>query len=125
MTRLSFSKVLPQCGLILILEPEFRERLITKRKDAHAPWRGPPPVGGVCSFASGLPPAPTTPASPAHDVSPGALSAPEGGSLTSWVFDVKGPVHTGQFSSSGGRYRSAARVSPPGCLNPWFPGVCF
>ncbi|XDB47844.1 hypothetical protein AB1E18_001433 [Capra hircus] len=98
-------KVLPKCGLILILEPEFRDRLITKRKDAHAPWRRPPPVGGVCSFPSWLPPAPTTPASPAHHVSAGALSAPEGGSLTSWVFDVKRPVRTGQYSSSGGRMK--------------------
>ena len=84
-----------------------------------------PPVGGVCPFASGRPRAPTTPASPARHVSPGALSAPEGGSLAFWVFDVKGPVPKGQFSSSGGRYGSAARVSPPGCLNPWFPGVWF
>lgn len=84
-----------------------------------------PPVGGVCPFASGRPPAPTTPASPAHHVSLGALSAPEGGSLASWVFDLKGPVPTGQFSRSGGRYGIAARVSPPGYLKPWFLGVWF
>ncbi|CAM9601508.1 unnamed protein product [Rangifer tarandus platyrhynchus] len=68
-----------------------------------------PPVGGVCPFASGRPPAPTTPASPAHHVSPGALSAPEGGSLASGVFDLKGPVPTGQFSRSGGRILTRAR----------------
>ena len=107
------------------LEPEYRPPHHRAEGRACAATRTAPPVGGVCPFASGRPRAPTTPASPARHVSPGALSAPEGGSLAFWVFDVKGPVPTGQFSSSGGRYGSAARVSPPGCLNPWFPGVWF